>query len=441
MSEVLKLDIKELAEEYRKKNISPVEVIKENYKRITKREKELNMFIKLYEDEAVEKAKVIERKFIEGDYSEDNFLLGIPYGIKDLYDIKGQEMTCGSPSMKGHISKTNSTIYNQVKNKGSILLGKTNMNEFAAGYVNNYFGRTNNPVNPKYTAGGSSGGSAALIGDGIGLFAFGTDTGGSIRIPGSYCGIIGLKPTKNLLSEKGIFPLSKTLDHPGYFTRNLEDALILLATLKNKKERTFFNIKNNKNTNYKIGVLGEKDLTNIDEEIRVEYEKIVKNLKNNPKYYLKEIELPDTDHVLDTFEKIFFAEMSYIHNNFNNKKDLYREETREMIKTGNKIKAVDYLKGIEQKHNLGKYFESLFRQIDILITPTLGMRVPVSEETDDFSIEKEMKYTLPFNISGNPALTLNTGKDKNNMPVGVQFVGKKFSDFDLLKAVWSLTEK
>ncbi|MDW7668350.1 MAG: amidase, partial [Bacillota bacterium] len=364
MKKVLELNIKELAEKYRKKEISPLEVVKENYIKINKREKELNMFINLYEKEALEIAKIAEEKFVKGNYEDKNLLLGIPYGIKDLYDVKDKEMTCGSPSMKGYISKTNSVIYSNIKNKGGILLGKTNMNEFAAGYVNDFFGRTNNPINPHYTAGGSSGGSAALIGDGIGLFAFGTDTGGSIRIPGSYCGIIGLKPTKGFLSEKGIMPLSKTLDHPGYFTRNLEDLLIVLSSLKNRDIKEMINIDGDIYKGIRIGVLGEEDLKNIDEDIRQEYEKLIINIKKKKIFYIEEILLPDNNYVLDTFEKIFFPEMSYIHENLKNDKSLYRKETFDMVKKGRSIKALDYIKGLEQKENISSRFQEIFKKVD-----------------------------------------------------------------------------
>ncbi len=435
MNEILKLNIKELADKYRKREISPLEVIKENYKKIDKREKDLNMFINLYEEEAIKTAKIAEEKFGTGNYKEDNLLLGIPYGIKDLYGIKDKEMTCGSPSMSGYISKTNSNIYNKVKNNGGILLGKTNMNEFAAGYVNEFYGRTNNPINPEYTAGGSSGGSAALIGDGIGLFAFGTDTGGSIRIPGSYCGVIGLKPTKNFLSEKGILPLSKTLDHPGYFTRNLEDLLIVLSSLKNRKIKEMINLDRSSYKDLRIGILGEKDLNNVDEDIRKEYERLIINIKKKNTFNMIEVLLPDNNYIIDTFERIFFPEMSNVHENLENDKNLYRKETLDMIKKGKTIKALDYIKGLDQKENISRYFEDIFKKVDLIITPTLGMRVPVSEETSDFSLEKEMKFTLPFNISGNPALTINMGKDKNNMPVGMQFIGKKNKDFDLIQSI------
>jgi len=138
---------------------------------------------------------------------------------------------------------------------------------------------------------------------------------------------------------------------------------------------------------------------------------------------------------VNIFEKIFFPEMSYVHENLQRDKNLYRKETSDMVKKGKIINALDYIEGLEERVRIKNYFEEIFKEVDLIITPTLGMRVPVSEETDDFSIEKEMKFTLPFNISGNPALTINIGQDNNNMPVGMQFIGKKNKDLELIRYI------
>ena len=192
------LSIMKVAELYRRKDMSPVELVRTTFERLKEIDSQLNSFIMVLETEAMEAAKEAEAAFLRNEVKHD--LYGIPFSVKDLYYTKGVRTTCGSQILKDYIPDSTAPLVSQLQNCGAILIGKTNMLEFAYGIVHPDYGQTNNPWDVTKTAGGSSGGSAASVAAGIGLFSLGSDTGGSIRIPASYCGIAGLKPTYSLLS-------------------------------------------------------------------------------------------------------------------------------------------------------------------------------------------------------------------------------------------------
>lgn len=427
MNKILDISIAELSKLYRNRKISPVEFLEETFKWLEVREDKLNAYIDIYKQEALDHARFIESSISE----ESHILTGIPYALKDLYAISGRKLTCGSPSMKNYISEEDSVVYKQFLSLNSILLGKTNMNEFAAGLVNDQFGRTNNPVDIAYSAGGSSGGSAASVADHIGLFSFGSDTGGSVRIPASYCGILGFKPSQNLKLNKGVFPLSQTLDHVGFFTRHIDDMMIVNSSLNGKEVTTLGQLNVRSKYKLRIGILGDEVLKSIDYQVAERYTQVINKLLD---YELTEIDYFDEEKVLDIFSNIFYPEMSYIHSKLENDKKLYRSETYEMVKEGLAYSREQYYKGLSDREVMNEKVKSYFKEgLDLLLMPTVAFRVPLDEEDESFDLNGETRFTLPFNISGNPALSFNMGFDQENMPIGLQLVGKKFSDEEFLE--------
>ncbi len=435
MNNVLDISITELSNLYKGRKISPVEFLEETFKRLESREDQLKAFIDVYKDEALNHARSVESMISK----ESHILTGIPYALKDLYAIAGRKLTCGSPSMKNYIAEKNSEVYKQFLSFNSILLGKTNMNEFAAGLVNEKFGRTNNPVDIAYSAGGSSGGSAASVADYIGLFSFGSDTGGSVRIPASYCGILGFKPTQNLSLNKGVFPLSQTLDHVGFFTRHIDDMIIVNSSLKGIKFNSLKQLNGKNKYNLRIGILGDELLKSIDHEVAKKYTQAINLLSD---YELLEIDYFEEEKVLDIFANIFYPEMSYIHSQLDNDKKLYRSETYKMVEEGLTYSAQRYIKGLSDREVMNEKVDSYFKGgLDLLLTPTVAFRVPLDEEDESFDLNGETRFTLPFNISGNPALSFNMGYDHENMPIGLQLVGEKFKDEQFLEYAKEIIEK
>ena len=214
---------------YRQKKLSPVEVVETFLERIQRLDPSLNAFITVTAETALQEAKRAEKELFGG--LSRGPMHGIPVALKDLIDTAGVRTTCGARLRAEHVPSADAEIVRRLKKAGAISLGKTNLLEFAYGVVHPDFGPTLNPWDQARTAGGSSGGSAAAVAAGLCCAAVGTDTGGSIRIPASYCGVVGLKPSYGLVAAKGVFPLSWSLDHVGPMARNCRDAAALLETL------------------------------------------------------------------------------------------------------------------------------------------------------------------------------------------------------------------
>ena len=214
---------------YKKKELSPVEVLEAVFERLEELEPMLNAFITTLPEEAREQAKKAEDLFSKGEPTGK--LTGIPVSVKDIFMTAGIRTTMGSRIMKDHVPDYNAYVYTALKSSGAVVFGKNSMLEFAYGFVHPDYGQCNNPWDTNRTAGGSSSGSASSVAAGIGYASIGTDTGGSIRIPASFCGIVGLKPTYEAVSREGCFPLSHTLDHVGPLTRTVRDNAAIMEIL------------------------------------------------------------------------------------------------------------------------------------------------------------------------------------------------------------------
>ena len=251
-----------------------------------------------------------------------------------------------------------------------------------------------------------------------------------MRIPASYCGIFGYKPTQDKKLLKGVFPLSKTLDHAGYFTRTIDDMIILHRVLNDVE------IDSKPNGTLKIGILKEDVLERIDSEVRLTYEHILRRFQM---HQLKEVDFVEHAEILQVFSEIFFPEMGHVHDALAADLEEYRKETREMVLRGKETKAIDYLSGLEHRDRIIQQMDVIFESgIDILLTPTVGIKVPMDEEDESFDLDNEMRFTLPFNISGNPALSFNMGYDSNGLPIGLQAIGRRGEDMNLLLQVKQL---
>lgn len=441
MERILDQSLLEVANLYRRKELSPVEVVKDTFTRIEISEERLNAFITLLKDDAILKAKQAEKMFQKGEST--SILTGIPYSAKDLFYTKDILTTCASNVFKDFKPLYTAKLIESLSNSGAILVGKNNMLEFAYGIVHEAFGQTNNPWDLGKTSGGSSSGSCAAVGAGIGYFSLGTDTGGSIRIPASYCGVVGMKPTYGLVDTHGVFPLSWSLDHAGPITRTVKEAIVVLSAMIGKEDQIAHQLDCSllENTKLKVGILPSEKLAGLTSEVLGVYEATLKAV-NNLGWELVPIDVDNLDQTEGIIMDILLPEAANIHQKYFHQKNDYAPLTYHQLELGMKHNAVTYLNGLQSQREYKATVASLFDEVDILLTPTVSFPAPSEDPAIGDEDLDEMVFTGPFNISGNPAVSLNMGYTKQDgLPVGMQLVGNHFEDFQLLKAAYCLEQQ
>lgn len=445
MDHLLDLPITDLADLYRKTEVSPVEITKMVLERQQKLEPELNAFIALTEKEALQSAETAEKRFLA--HKPAHLLTGIPYSAKDLFYTKDIRTTCASNILKDFTPDFTASAISKLKAAGAVLIGKNNMLEFAYGIVHPDFGKTNNPWDLSKTSGGSSSGSSAAVASGIGCFSLGTDTGGSIRIPASYCGVVGLKPTRGLVSTHGVFPLSWSLDHAGPIARNALDTAIVLEVIAGfdpedphsaagslgEVEPGNFGALGAKH----VGVLPARLLAGLTPDVRKVYDETLSHM-DKLGWHVEEITIPGWQKTEAIIMDVLLPEAAQIHQKWIGRKTEYAEMTYRQIQMGLEKKAVDYLNGLRDLRKYTAAVTDLFATADLLMMPTVAFAAPAEDPVIGSEEEDEMVFTGPFNISGHPAVTLNMGFTDSGLPIGMQLIGPHFQDIELLRAAHQL---
>ncbi|MEQ6378022.1 amidase [Bacillaceae bacterium S4-13-56] len=397
--------------------------------------------------DALHQAKVVEKKFLK---KEDlHILAGVPFSVKDLFYTKNILTTCGSRILKDYKPDYTATVLNRLQETNAILFGKNNMLEFAYGIVHPDYGQTNNPWEITKTSGGSSSGSVAAVASGVGYFSLGTDTGGSIRIPASYCGMVGLKPTRGLVSTRGVFPLSWTLDHVGPIARSSKDVAVVLDVIAGYDPLDPYSAKSSvssldlgkfKKLNVlKVGVLPSEKLKDLSLEVEKVYKSTVKQVESLG-WELVEIKWKEWHRTEQIIMDVLLPEAAQIHQNWMDLKDDYAELTYRQLEEGMSHLAVDYINGLEDVKRYTESISALFGVVDIILTPTVAFPAPAEDPEIGSEDLNEMVFTGPFNISGHPAVTLNMGFTKKDLPIGMQLVGPHFRDQELLQAAYELEQ-
>ncbi|WP_019415448.1 amidase [Paenisporosarcina sp. TG20] len=448
MNKLLDISLVEIAKLYRQKEVSPVHVTKLLFERQKHLEPMLNAFIEVREQAAIKQAHIVERQFLNNEAL--NILAGIPYTSKDLFFEMNELTTCGSRILKDNKPEYSATVLNKLSQTHAILVGKTNMLEFAYGVVHPDFGKTNNPWDITKTSGGSSSGSAAAVASGIGYFSLGTDTGGSIRIPAAYCGTVGLKPTRGLVSTYGVFPLSWSLDHVGPITRTVIDAAVVLDVIAGYDPKDRYSVvgkisalnfeKFGADTkNKRVGILPNEMLKKLKVDVRKIYDSTLVQMRLLG-WDLVEIQIQDWDRTEELILNVLLPEAAHIHQKWFDRKDDYTETTYKQIELGMQHRAVDYINSLEHLNWYKESVSDLFNQVDLIMTPTVAFEAPAEDPVIGSEELDEMMYTGPFNISGHPAVTLNMGYTENGLPVGIQLVAPHFQDMELLQAAYQLEQ-
>ncbi|WMJ23367.1 Asp-tRNA(Asn)/Glu-tRNA(Gln) amidotransferase subunit GatA [Paludicola sp. MB14-C6] len=465
--ELYKLTATELSNMLRNKECSSVEITKSVIDRITNVENKVNAYITVTNELAIEQAKSVDEKLAKGNKLSP--LAGIPVGIKDNICTKDVLTTCASKILYNFVPPYNATVYNRLLDNDVVLTGKLNLDEFAMGSSceNSYFKKTSNPHNLEYVPGGSSGGSAAAVAAGEAILTLGSDTGGSIRLPAAYCGVVGLKPTYGSVSRYGLVAFASSLDQIGPFARSINDTAMIYSAIcgadkmdATSAKREYPNFVANLNTNIKglrIGLPKEYFAEGVSEEVKQNVMEAAKLLEQNGAV-LVPVSLPSTDYALSAYYIISSAEASsnlarfdgvkygYRTENYNNLIEMYEntrsegfgDEVKRRILLGTFVLSSGYYDAyykrakLLQKQILNEFNET-FEQCDVLLTPTgTDTAFKIGEKSNDpIKMYANDICTVTVNIAGLPAISIPCGKAKNGLPIGMQFIGPKFSEQSL----------
>jgi len=375
--------------------------------------------------------------------------VGIPIVIKDNILVKNMPCTAGSKVLENYIAPYDATVIKKLKKAGFAVLGKTNMDEFAMGSSteNSAYQKTLNPNDVSRVPGGSSGGSAAAVAADLAPCALGSDTGGSIRQPASFCGVVGLKPTYGAVSRYGLIAMASSLDQIGPITKTVEDAKILFDIIKGYDSLDSTSIDNSKlqtpNSKLKIGLPKEYFSKGLDLEI----DKLIK--KAIAKFNIQEVSLPRTKHALACYYLIMPAEVSanlarYDGIRYGQSRESFGPEVRRRIMLGTYVLShgyydAYYLQAQKTRTLIIQDFEKAFEKIDVLITPTSPTTAfQFGEKTQDpLQMYLSDIYTVPVNLAGLPAISIPVGKI-NGLPVGLQIVGRHFEEETIFKIAYEL---
>lgn len=469
MKNIFFKSILELSKLLSKKYISSYELTKIYINRAKLIEKNLNSFISLNEDYSLHLAKESDyRRSIDKTLGK---LDGIPISLKDNICELNQTLTCGSKMLKDYKSIYDATVTKKLKNNGMVLLGRTNMDEFAMGSSTerSYFGSTSNPWNFKYTAGGSSGGSAAAVAAGITPLSLGSDTGGSIRQPASHCGIVGLKPTYGLISRYGLTAFASSLDHIGPLSHTVKDSALILqliagydnkdsTSLKVKIPNYIKSIEKNKKNNKKwtFGVMNQSYDKIVNHEVQSFILKAIDFYKNKghkmtninikygelapPIYYI--LSSGEASSNLSRYDGVRYT---YRPKNINKnlisktREEGFGEEVKRRILLGTYILGIEnynsfYIKAQKIRTLIKNNFEEIFKKVDFLISPTVSNTAFLKNTKIDnpLSMYLEDVFTIFCNLTGYPGISLPCGFSKEGLPIGFQIIGKPFKEDDLL---------
>jgi len=433
------ITIAEASELIRRKEVSPVELTTACLARIDELNPTINAFITVIHESALAEARAAEAEISAGNWRGP--LHGIPIGLKDLIDTAGIKTTCGSALFADRVPTEDAYIVQRLKSAGAVLLGKQNMQEFAYGgtSTSSYFGPVRNPFDTDRIAGGSSGGSAAAVATGLCFGAIGTDTGGSVREPAAFCGIVGLKPTYGRVSVRGVFPLSPSLDHVGPLCRDVRDTALLLQAIAgyDKLDTTCvdwpvesYTETLRETTRPRIGIVRRPFFDNLDPEIATAIDVALKQIGNFASD-ISEIDLPATPAAVQG------PEVWAIHaKSFSATPELYLPWIRARLKQAAAIDIVSYIEARQHLDRVRREIDEVFSRVDFLITPTTPVPPITIREALDMSPDPAgelwLRNTRPFNAYGLPTISIPCGFTRAGLPIGLQISAAHFCEAKLL---------
>jgi aspartyl-tRNA(Asn)/glutamyl-tRNA(Gln) amidotransferase subunit A len=452
--------IEELSALLAKRKISPIELTEHFLRRIERYNARLNAYLTVTAEHALAAARRAEKELARrhGPAGRRRPLLGIPITLKDNIWTRGIRTTAGSNVLRDFVPAEDATVARKLSRAGAILLGKTNLHEFAYGVTSNnaHYGAVHNPWALDRIPGGSSGGSAVAIAAGLCAASVGTDTGGSIRIPAAMCGIVGLKPTFGRVSVFGTVPLAPAFDHVGPLARNVADAAILLGLLAGRdpldptssahRVEDFSAALRKPLRKFHLGRPREYFWEKLDGEVRRATEAAVRDMEKHGAT-VREISLPYLSESADAAADISLAETRYGHETagyFPAHAEEYSEEVRQRIEAGGKVLATQYLAALDAQKRVRADFDAAFQEVDAIVAPTAPVPAPpIGAESVNVNGEQiGVRATLvgmnrPANFTGHPAISVPCGFTRDGLPVGLQLIGRSFDESTLLRIAFA----
>jgi len=467
---ILEMTIREMRDLLRRREISAVELASYYLERAERYDTQVKAYLRMTPDLALEMAREADRRMGQG---EDGPLLGIPFGIKDIFCTKGVETTCASRILKGFVPPYDATIIKKLKDTSFVHLGRLNMDEFAMGSSteNSSFQTTKNPWDLTRIPGGSSGGSAAAVAAGLCAASLGTDTGGSIRQPAGLCGVVGMKPTYGRVSRYGLIAFASSLDQIGPLTRNVDDCAIVMNAIAGYDFMDSTSIPHavpdyaeflgRDIKGLRIGIPREYFIMGMDADVRRVMEESLSVFEKQGAI-LTDISLPHTEYAVATYYIICTAEASSNLARYDGVKYGLRSEGKDIIDMYKKTRLKGFGKEVKRRIILGTYvlssgyydayyrkagkvrtlirrdFDAAFEGCDIIVTPvspTTAFKVGEKME-DPLTMYLSDIFTIPVNLAGLPGMSVPCGFDGDGLPVGLQIIGKPLDEALMLQAAF-----
>lgn len=431
------------------------------------KKKNLNAFNFVFEDDAIKQAESVSGKIKKGNCGK---LAGLVVAVKDVLSIKAKPLTCSSEILKNFNSIYTATAVQKLIDEDAIIIGKTNCDEFAMGSSNenSAFGKVLNPVDNSRVPGGSSGGSAVAVAAGLCDVSLGTDTGGSIRQPASFCGIYGLKPTYGRVSRYGLTAFASSFDSIGPFTNSIEDAALVLEVISGKDKFDSTSVENVvpnfsedlllNNNKLKIGIPKEYFGEGLQEEVNTKISGVIEELKQTG-ISVEEVSLPNTEYTIATYYILTTAEASsnlarfdgarygFRAKHISSLNEMYSKtrsqgfgsEVKRRIMLGTYVLSAGYydayyIKAQKVRRIIKNDFDSVFSKVDLLLTPTSPTTAFKIGEKSDNPLEMYLSdiYTTSANLAGIPGFSIPIGKDKEGLPIGLQLLSNQFEESKIL---------
>ncbi len=468
------LKVVEFIEMVRKKKISVEQVINDIFLHIDRIDQKLNAYLSTNKEGALQEARKIDRMVKEGEKLPP--LAGLPVAVKDIICTKGIETTCASRILQGFIPPYDATVIKKIKDAGAIIIGKTNMDEFGMGSSNenSAYQITLNPWDTNRVPGGSSGGSAVAVAADEALAALGTDTGGSVRLPASFCGVVGMKPTYGRVSRYGVIAYASSLDQVGTLTKSVSDAALMMNIICGYDEKDSTSAKiavpdfltscQGNISNLKFGVPKEYFEKGLNAEVKEAVLKAIEKIADLGGK-IEEVSLPNMQYALPAYYLIGMAEASSNLAKFdgiqyglridenNDLEDMYKKtrtagfgsEVIRRIMLGTYALSSGYydayyLKAQKVRTLIKKDFDEVFKKIDLILCPTSPIPAfKIGEKIDDpLTMYLTDAYTMPVNLAGLPGLSINCDFTKNdNLPIGLQIIGRAFEEDKILRTAYN----
>lgn len=467
------LDAVALGEKIKAGECSVLEAATSVLEQIDKQEKALNCYISYDKDKVLERAKEVQQKIADGIYTGK--LAGVPVAIKDNMCTKGIKTTCASKILYNFVPTYSATAVELLEQAGAVIIGKTNMDEFAMGSTSetSAFGVTKNPWNAEHVPGGSSGGSAAAVAAQEAWYALGSDTGGSIRQPAGYCGVVGMKPTYGAVSRYGLIAYGSSLDQIGPITKSVRDcaAVMEILTKKDHKDSTSVEIEETDYTkalvndvkNLKIGIPKDYFTSGLSPQVKEAVLKAAKQLEEQgaiieefdlglveyaiPAYYT--IATAEASSNLERFDGIKYGyraeEFDGLHQMYKKtRRDGFGAEVKRRIMLGSFVLSSGYydayyLKALKVKAKIKKAFDHAFEKYDVILGPVAPTTAPKIGDSlkDPIKMYLGDIYTISANLAGLPGICLPCGKDEQGLPIGLQLLGNCFEEKKLIKVAYT----